>query len=292
MYLFILNGPRDGYRFTVAPGTHSIGRSPDASVSIPEDQFISGQHAELQLEAGGKMILTDRGSRNGTFLLGEPVVEPKDVKPGDIFQVGKTFIKVSRRAIERYIISESESENTPETILVLDMVGSSRIAQAMGDRVASKVKDILNAKLQEKLKKFPAEFMKSTGDGFMIIFSNVKSAIRFALEYFEDLKADEYSRGIHIRIGIHYGETTKLPDGDRRGMAVDMAFRVEGVRIDDMHQTVVGIKKDMLPRMDRIFISEVVQRMIGNDSQIKTRCIGYFDLKGFTGRHKIFEIMV
>jgi class 3 adenylate cyclase len=162
----------------------------------------------------------------------------------------------------------------------------------MGDRVASKVKDILNQKLREKLKKYPAEYIKSTGDGFMIIFSAIRSAIRFALEYFEELKADEYSRGIHIRIGIHYGETARLPDGDRRGMAVDMAFRVEGVRIDDMHQTAVGIKKDMLPRMDRIFITEVVQRMIGADSRVKTRCIGYFDLKGFTGRHKIFEIMV
>jgi class 3 adenylate cyclase len=183
-------------------------------------------------------------------------------------------------------------ESNPEAILVLDMVGSSRIAQVMGDRVASKVKDILNQKLREKLKKYPAEYIKSTGDGFMIIFSAIRSAIRFALEYFEELKADEYSRGIHIRIGIHYGETARLPDGDRRGMAVDMAFRVEGVRIDDMHQTAVGIKKDMLPRMDRTFITEVVQRMIGADSRVKTRCIGYFDLKGFTGRHKIFEIMV
>jgi hypothetical protein len=59
-----------------------------------------------------------------------------------------------------------------------------------------------------------------------------------------------------------------------------------------MHQTVSGIKKDMFPRIDRIFISEVVQKLISSHSSIKTRCIGFFDLKGFTGRHKIFEVMI
>ncbi|MHB9030543.1 MAG: adenylate/guanylate cyclase domain-containing protein, partial [Candidatus Latescibacterota bacterium] len=155
-----------------------------------------------------------------------------------------------------------------------------------------KVKNALSEKMNEKLKKYPADFLKNTGDGFLVIFSSAKQSVKFALEFLADLKSHETSRGIHVRIGIHFGETTVLPDGDRRGMAVDMAFRVEAVKVDDMHQTVAGIKKDMLPRMDRIFITEVVQRMIGADSLIKSRCIGYFDLKGFTGRHKIFEVMV
>ena len=107
-----------------------------------------------------------------------------------------------------------------------------------------------------------------------------------------DTKGDGSYKGFHIRIGIHYGETYKLPDGDRRGLAVDMAFRVESVKIGDMHQTVVGIKKDVLPRIDRIFISEVTHNFIASHSTIKTRCIGYFDLKGFTGRHKIFEVLI
>lgn len=292
MYLFILNGPQEGFRYALTPGTRIIGRSPDSDIPLPDDQFVSGSHAELHMDEHGTLILRDRGSRNGTFLLGEAVSEPREIQPGDIFQTGKTFIKISRRAAERYTIPESEAESTPEAILVIDMVGSSRIAQAMGDRVAGKVKNILLGKLEDTLKNYPAEYMKNTGDGFMIIFGNVKNAVRFATEYFSGLKDDEAGRGIHIRMGLHFGETTKLSDGDRRGMAVDMAFRVESVKLDDMHQTITGIKKDMLPRIDRIFITEVVQRMLGADSTVRTRCIGYFDLKGFTGRHKIYEIQV
>jgi class 3 adenylate cyclase len=292
MYIYILNGPQEGNRLTLTAGKIIIGRSPESTISLPEDPFVSGFHAELRFDREGKLILNDLGSRNGTFLLGEAVHAPQELNPGDIFQVGKTFLKFSRRSAERYFIRDEMMEGTPEAILVIDMVGSSRIADAMGDRIAGRVKNVFSEKLNGILKKNPADFQKNTGDGFLVIFANVKHAVKCAVEFLSDLKSHETSRGIHVRMGIHFGETTVLPDGDRRGMAVDMAFRVESVKVDDMHQTVVGIKKDMLPRIDRIFITEVVQRMIGADSQVKTRCIGYFDLKGFTGRHKIFEVMI
>ena len=125
----------------------------------------------------------------------------------------------------------------------------------------------------------------------MIVFSKAMEAVRFSIKLMKDTIGKGEYKGFHIRIGIHFGETFKLPDNDRRGMAVDMAFRVESVKIVDMHQTVVGIKKDMLPRVDRIFISEVVNKMIPSHSSIKTRCIGFFDLKGFNGRHKLFEVL-
>lgn len=292
MYLYILNGSKDGFRFTLTPGTHVIGRSQDAEISIPDDQYISGTHAELHVDENGKLILLDRGSRNGTLIAGEIITEAQEVKPGNIIQIGRTFFKYSRRSNERYFIQDPAQESNTEAILVIDIVGSSRIAQAMGDRVASKIKNILLEKLNDNLKKYPAEFQKSTGDGFMIVFGNVKFAIRLATDLLTDLRADESNRGIHIRMGIHYGETSILSDGDRRGLAVDMAFRVESVKVDNMHQTTIGIKKDTLPRIDRIFITEVVHRIIALDSTIKTRCIGFFDLKGFTGRHKIFEIVM
>ncbi len=292
MYLIILNGSREGFRFTITPGTHRIGRSADAEISIPDDKFVSGMHAELVMDDKARLAIRDLGSKNGTNLNGESIHDQSPVEYGSIIQIGRTFFKYSRRSSERYMEQDLPGENTSEAILVIDMVGSSRIAQAMGDRVAGKVKNILLDKLNKRLDLYPPEFMKNTGDGFMIIFSNVKSAVKVAVDLLSDLKGDEASRAIHIRMGLHYGETSVLADGDRRGLAVDMAFRVESVKIDDMHQTAIGIKKDMMPRVDRLFITEVVQRLISLDYTIKTRCIGFFDLKGFTGRHKIFEVIV
>jgi class 3 adenylate cyclase len=292
MYLYILNGMKEGFRISLIPGVHSVGRSADSKIALPDDKYVSSSHAELHMDADGLLTLHDLGSKNGTFLLGEVVREPKQVNPGDIFQIGRTFFKISRRSSERFVIQDEGMESSPEAILVIDIVGSSHIAQAMGDRVADKVKNILLQKLHAKLQNNPADFVKNTGDGFLIIFSNVRAALKLAIDLLMEMRAEDSCKGIHVRMGIHFGETTRLPDGDRRGLAVDMAFRVESVKAVAMHQTKIGIKKDMLPRIDRILITEVVYSMILSETQIKTRCIGYFDLKGFTGRHKIFEILL
>jgi class 3 adenylate cyclase len=289
MYLIILNGPMDGRRYTVTPGTLIVGRAPEADIPLPDDPYVSGTHAEFRMDGGGTLTVLDRGSRNGTMLRGEPVTDPAEVRPGDVLQIGRTFLKCTRRNAERSLDDRS-GERTSEAILVVDIVGSSRIAQAMGDCVAGKVMNILDGKLEPLLNIYPAEFRKNTGDGFMIVFGSVKYAVRLAVGLLGDLKSDESGRGIHVRMGIHFGETSVLPDGDRRGLAVDMAFRVESVKPDDMHQTVSGIRKDAFPRIDRIFVTEVVHRMIASEQQIQARCIGFFDLKGFTGRHRVYEV--
>ena len=291
MYVILLNGPDEGKQLNIQPGTYKIGRSTTNDIIINEDQYVSGLHAEIKLTENGKLTITDEKSRNGTYLLGEIVESQSKVNPGDIIRVGHTFLKVSRRSMERFFASELEEINNQEAIMVIDLVGSSKIAQAMGDRMASKIKTILFDTIDSLLKVYPVEYKKSTGDGAMLIFTSPMDAVKFAVDYMNSLSGDGSYRGFHIRIGIHFGETMKLEDNDRRGMNVDMAFRIESVKIDNMHQTVVGIRKDDLPRVDRIFISEVVYRRIPAHSSLKTRCIGFFDLKGFNGRHKVFEVL-
>ena len=292
IHIFILNGQAEGNSITLTAGKYTVGRANSSDIILPEDLYISGNHADLKYYANGRLTITDKNSSNGTYLLGEPVKTTSVVNPGDIIRVGRTFLKVSRRSQER-LYSGDEISGTPEAIVVVDLVGSSKIAQAMGDGVASKVKNFLFQKLKTNLSSHPTEFMKNTGDGFMLIFRNVNDAIEFSRDFMCDITSTEDGgyRGIHIRIGIHYGETFATPDGDRRGLAVDMAFRIESVKLDNMHQTVVGIKKVELPRADRIFVSEVVYQLIANSKSFKTRCIGYFDLKHFTGRHKIYEVL-
>ena len=291
MYLYILNGKSEGKRIDLSPGAYLIGRSSDADIELEDDKFISGIHAELNVTKNQKLTITDKDSKNGTFLLGEPVKNIVEVKHSNIFRIGRTFLKYSRRSQERYFSESSITESRTEAIVVVDIVGSSKIAQAMGDRVASKVKNSLKKSMEINLETYPQEYLKSTGDGFMIIFSKVLPAVKFSIDLLKEIKGDGY-KGFFIRIGMNFGETQVLEDNDRRGLAVDMAFRVESVNIKDMHQTVIGIKKDDMPRSNRIFITEIVQKMLISKSSINTRCIGFFELKNFNGRHKIFEILV
>lgn len=292
MYLIILNGKQEGQCVDLTCGTHIIGRGDGAHIKISGDRFMSGKHAELILSDIGVMQIRDKGSKNGTFLLGERVQEERSVSCGDIIQVGKTFIKVTRNTSDRLFPSGDHAEVRTESIMVVDIVGSSKIANLMGDHAAGKVKSVLSMKLKNLHARFPADYVKSTGDGFLLTFAKPLTAIRLSIELIRSIVKDTSGNGILLRVGINYGETMVLADGDRQGAAVDMAFRVESARIDTMHQTTVGIQKEDVPRTNRIFVTESIHRFISASSTVKTRCIGFFDLKGFTGRHKIFEVMI
>lgn len=65
-----------------------IGRS-NGEITFPHDGFMSGRHARLE-RRGSSFILTDEGSRNGTFVKIKGEVE---LKPGDTILVGKQLFR-------------------------------------------------------------------------------------------------------------------------------------------------------------------------------------------------------
>ena len=287
MYLHILNGENEGKRFELAPGVSTIGRSAGNTISISGDNYVSGIHAELTVSDDGTLMLTDKSSRNGTFLFNEPITTPMPLNPGDIFQIGKTYLKCTRRAHERSVVERTEQ--LAETIVVVSIVGSSEM-DWMGGTIAGDIRSTLRESLGKALLSNSAEYLKSTGTGYMLIFTKPFAAVQFSLTLLRDILSGG-KRKFHIRIAINYGETHKLAEGDRRGSAVDMAFRLESVGPHDMHQTAIGIRKEDLPPADRIFITENMEHALAGKPPFKFRLIGYFDLKGFNGRHKIFEVI-
>jgi hypothetical protein len=80
-------------------------------------------------------------------------------------------------------------------------------------------------------------------------------------------------------------------DGDRQGDVVNMAFRLEGVGSSGFHETYGGILKDAMPLADRIFISEHAHGELQQVREVPCRLIGFFDLKGIAGRHRVYEIL-
>ncbi len=73
-------------------GTLTIGREPDNTVVLAHDTYLSGHHASISRTEGGVMVV-DLGSRNGTFLNGMRLAEPRPVKTGDRIQIGYTVFE-------------------------------------------------------------------------------------------------------------------------------------------------------------------------------------------------------
>jgi pSer/pThr/pTyr-binding forkhead associated (FHA) protein len=67
----------------------TIGREGN-DIDFPEDPFISGQHAQLTWN-GGKIVLTDLSSRNGTFVR---VAGERELLHGDYVFMGQQLLRV------------------------------------------------------------------------------------------------------------------------------------------------------------------------------------------------------
>jgi len=75
---------------TSSKHTITIGRLPQNEIHL-DDPLVSRRHAEIFRDATD-YSLRDLGSRNGTFLNGEPVTGPVRLKPGDAINAGNCLI--------------------------------------------------------------------------------------------------------------------------------------------------------------------------------------------------------
>jgi class 3 adenylate cyclase len=107
------------------------------------------------------------------------------------------------------------------TVLLTDIVGSTKHAEAMGDRCWRELLDTHNALFRRELTRFRGTEVKTTGDGFLATFDGPGRAIQCSLA----LIASIGSLGIEIRAGLHTGEV-EFADSDVRGIAVHVAARV------------------------------------------------------------------
>jgi pSer/pThr/pTyr-binding forkhead associated (FHA) protein len=73
-------------RFPLAAGTFVIGRATDAAIQI-DSVGVSRLHARI-LVSGREARIEDLGSKNGTFVDGRPVKDPRILNDGDEVRVG------------------------------------------------------------------------------------------------------------------------------------------------------------------------------------------------------------
>ncbi len=86
-----LAGGGEGRVCSAEDGTMSLGRESN-TMNFPDDRFISGHHARLDASADtDDIILTDTGSRNGTFIR---LDNAQELFHGDYLFVGQQLLRV------------------------------------------------------------------------------------------------------------------------------------------------------------------------------------------------------
>jgi class 3 adenylate cyclase len=110
------------------------------------------------------------------------------------------------------------------TVLFTDIVDSTRLANAMGDRAWRERLDAHDEIVRAELKRVQGREIKTTGDVFLAIFDRPSRAIDCACAV-RDRARDI---GVEVRIGLHCGEVESRGH-DIGGIAVHIGARVSAI---------------------------------------------------------------
>jgi class 3 adenylate cyclase len=115
----------------------------------------------------------------------------------------------------------AEHERVLTTILMTDIVDSTRTADRMGDLTWKQLLADHDRLVRVQLSRFRGTEVSTTGDGFVATFDGAVAALRCA----NAIRAEVRELGIEVRVGVHTGEIERLPSGIG-GLTVHAAARI------------------------------------------------------------------
>ena len=154
------------------------------------------------------------------------------------------------------------------TVLFTDVVGSTDLANRVGDVECRRLLGSHETVIREELAANDGREIKTMGDGFMVAFPKAEGGLACAVAVQRRLAAE--AEGVSVRMGLHTGEVTE-ERGDLFGVAVNAAARVAAKARGGQ----IMVSGALLAALDGL---ESVDR-------------GLFWLKGFPERWRLHEVL-
>jgi class 3 adenylate cyclase len=129
--------------------------------------------------------------------------------------------------IEEFLTGEQTSADPDRALVTLmftDIVDSTSLASAKGDREWRHLLDRHHEVVRAELIRYGGREMATTGDGFMAVFDRPGKAVQCALAVVDAVG----EVGLQVRAGVHTGEV-EIRGSDLAGIAVHIAARVAGL---------------------------------------------------------------
>ncbi|WP_299730195.1 adenylate/guanylate cyclase domain-containing protein [uncultured Tateyamaria sp.] len=158
------------------------------------------------------------------------------------------------------------------SVMFTDIVGSSTLGAALGDRVWSALVGDHFAALREIIEDHGGQFVKSLGDGTMSSFASARRALAAAQAIQRHMAEQDHEPRLDLRIGLHTGDVVQSDD-DFFGSVVNKAARI----------TASAGAGD-------ICVSDVTKVMVGLGGDFTFDAGRDIALRGFEGAHKVFRL--
>lgn len=191
-----------------------------------------------------------------------------DVAPGhDAWVVGdRPVVSIDFQGVVGWAKARDLGDRLLTTLLFTDIVGSTAMAERLGDRTWKEWLAAHNEAVRGLLEMHRGREVNTTGDGFLATFDTPARAIACALAISSAARA----LGVEVRAGVHTGEV-EVSGGDLRGVAVHLAARI-------MDAAGPG----------EVFVSGTAKELAsGAGVEFVER--GRRELKGFSGAREIYE---
>jgi class 3 adenylate cyclase len=193
-----------------------------------------------------------------------------EIPPGhDAWVVGdEPWVGVDFEAMRTYGRKlDLEAERTLASIVITDIVDSTRLAGELG---ATRWRDLVsehNRKASNAIDRHRGRLVKTTGDGVLAQFDSAERAVRAAVS----IRGVATTLDLQVRVGVHSGEVQVTAD-DVRGIAVHTAARI-------MSEAAPG----------EILVSATVMDLVAG-SDLAFEDAGLHELKGLAGQRQLFRL--
>jgi class 3 adenylate cyclase len=154
------------------------------------------------------------------------------------------------------------------TVVFTDLSGSTETLNRLGDARWRLLLAEHNQTVRAEMERFGGREMKTTGDGFFVLFDSPARAVRGAAAMIDAAAA----YGLTARAGVHAGEV-ELEGDEVRGIAVHAAARILGVA-----------------QPGEVLVSGTVRDLLSG-SGIEFAERGEFELRGLDGRRSLAALI-
>jgi YVTN family beta-propeller protein len=156
------------------------------------------------------------------------------------------------------------------TVMFTDVEASTDITTRLGDDAAASLLARHNTIVLGQVTAHGGRGVRSTGDGFLVVFDSARAAVSCALSIQRELTEDE--QAVRVRIGLNAGEVLE-GDGEPFGAAINLAARVTD-----------------RAKGGEILATDTVRQLVGTMPDASFRDRGRVALKGFAERQRLYEL--
>ena len=203
---------------------------------------------------------------------------PEDVRTAGQADTGSIEAIAEAAVAEPSDLSAHAAPDGTLTILFSDMKDSTALFDELGDLRAQEILNAHNAIVREHVALQRGFEVKSTGDGFMVVFSSARRAVLCAIGIQRALRgvlaSNSATRPSVCRMGLHVGEPINLST-DFSGKAVIVAARIAS-----------------LARGGEILVSSTLRDLTESAGDLRFGEAGEVQLKGLSGTHRLYRVVM